>query len=214
MAWLLMRAMESAKSPRQLLQALCAALCAAWRRYVALPHERANMDDLRIIDAEILRMPPDSLLASKGSRSTMRDSPRYYLLLGQLILDADGAGIRRAGSYCATRNIRRLQRYCRAIDPRTHNVRAAQRFDDGACLPGPGLGPCLAARITSIQACCDCTRCQWSCPASVPRQHPTKRPSPVLPPHAVCIWPDCRQAGNKRPRVCMRRVYGAGDHHR
>ncbi len=77
--------MDSAKSPRQFLQALCA----AWRRYVALPHGRANMDDLRFIDSEILSMPPDSLLASKASCSTMRDSPRYYLLLGQLILDAD-----------------------------------------------------------------------------------------------------------------------------
>ncbi len=73
--------MDSAKSPRQFLHVLCA----AWRRYVALPHGRANMDDLKGINLELSKMRPDSLLANKASRG----NPRYYLLLGQLILDAD-----------------------------------------------------------------------------------------------------------------------------
>ncbi len=74
--------MDSAKSPRQFLQALCT----AWRRYIALPHGRANMDDLRDVDVEVLKLRPDSLLGNKASDS---GSARYHLLLGQLLLDAD-----------------------------------------------------------------------------------------------------------------------------
>ncbi len=77
--------MDSTKSPRQLLQALCT----AWRRYVALPHGRANMDEIRDINVVLARLPPGSLMASEASRGSTRDPPRYYLLLGQLLLDAD-----------------------------------------------------------------------------------------------------------------------------
>lgn len=61
--------MDSTKSPRQLLQALCA----AWRRYIALPHGRANMDEIREINLELPRLPPDSLMAIKASRGSTRD---------------------------------------------------------------------------------------------------------------------------------------------
>ncbi len=74
--------MSSSRSPRQQLEALCH----AWERYVALPHARANMASLANICKEIMEVPIDKLMANERSPN---DNPWYYLLLGQMVLEAD-----------------------------------------------------------------------------------------------------------------------------
>ncbi len=73
--------MAASSSPRRQIQALCD----AWGTYVALPHARTHLKATEAICEDILDLP---LTCFTTSDPTSNNAPRYYLLLGQLVLEA------------------------------------------------------------------------------------------------------------------------------